>query len=186
MTRSLMLATLAFLLAAPSRAAPVSLDLWPACDRPHRPATIRSTDLDALIVQGIQRSPTLRDLVHRLVHSDVVVYVQADPRPVHGVDGRLTFLAAHGGSRYLVIRLRQTGSRPHEIAVLGHELQHAVEVAGAPEIVDAPTLAKAFLGFGYVSRSEGGRTVALDTRAAVLKGREVLRELRRQGDISAE
>jgi hypothetical protein len=63
------------------------------------------------------------------------------------------------------------------IAMVGHELQHAVEVLDATEIVDASTMAAAYQRWGYRQRDTGDRRVGFDTAAAVLAGRQVWREM---------
>jgi hypothetical protein len=134
---------------------------------------------------GIKRSATFRMLVERLKQSDIVVYLQADNRPLHGVDGRLTFVGAHAGVRYVLVRLRMQSSPCRQVAIIGHELQHAVEVADAPEIVDAASLAKAYSRFGYASGWASRRGTTFDTRAAVQAGYDVLKEVLDDG-MSAE
>jgi predicted ATPase len=83
-------------------------------------------------------------------------------------------MAAAGGLRYVVIRL-QPKRRAAEIAMLAHELQHAVEIADTPSIVDEASLAREYARIGYRSRSAHG--LAFDTKAAVEIGRRVAEEL---------
>ena len=140
---------------------------------------IRTTDgrLQSLIADGIGRSPTFRALVARLERSDVVVYVHCDARTARG-GGRLTFVSSAGGFRYVVVRMGWLPSRAQQIAMLAHELQHAVEIADTPAIVDGPSLAREY------RRMVGARqvpapalTMAFDTNAANEGGHQVLREL---------
>lgn len=132
----------------------------------------------ALIAQGIAGSPTFRALTSRLEQSDVVVYVECgrrDRREPGG--GRLIFVSSAGGFRYVVVRLGWLSSPAQQIAMLAHELQHAVEIADTPAIVDPQSMADAYrrmAGAREVARA--GRT-AFDTRAANTAGEQVLREL---------
>jgi len=85
--------------------------------------------LHALVQQGMRGSPTFRALTTRLEQSDLIVYLLYDVCAPPHLAGRLTFLSATGGVRYVAVRLRPLGPAIQAIAVLAHELQHAVEIA---------------------------------------------------------
>jgi hypothetical protein len=167
--RSLLL--LCLLVATPSL--PMAAESIP--EKPRRPP-IRSTDrrLRSLLEEGVRMSPTLRALVARLHASDVVVYLQCDGP--HAPDGRLTFLSAVGGFRYVVVRMARF-PRLQQIAMMAHELQHAVEIAEAPAIVDGDSLVREYKRIGYVNPWSSLPGIAFDTRAAVRAGEQVLKEL---------
>lgn len=133
--------------------------------------------LRQLFALGLQSSPTFRLLVERLEQSDVVVYVQTEPYGSPGVAGRLTFLSVVAATRYVVIRLTPLRSAVQQLAMIGHELQHAVEVADCPEIVDAESMFREYMRFGYLNGSNGSG-VAVDTKAALQVGGQVNDELR--------
>jgi len=143
-------------------------------DSPRRP--IRSTDrrLRSLLEHGLRTSPTLRALVARLHASDVVVYLQCDGPS--GPDGRLTFLSTAGGYRYVVVRMARF-PRAQQIAMMAHELQHAVEIAQTPAIVDGPSLVREYRRIGYENPWSQLPGVSFDTQAAVKAGEQVLKEL---------
>jgi hypothetical protein len=140
---------------------------------------VRITDpeLRRLVRDGLQTSPTFRALVDRLIGSDVIVYLECDRFPANGVDGRLSFATSAGGYRYLLIRVRQRGSRQHQMALLAHELRHAVEVVDTPAIVDGESMAREYARIGYLTRWAQLPVTTFDTAAAVQAGYEVLREL---------
>jgi hypothetical protein len=140
---------------------------------------IRTTDLRlrTLITDGVRGSPTFRALVDRLVASDVVVYLRSEEALPSRADGRLAFIAAAGGYRYVVVRLRPMRSRAHQIALLGHELRHAVEIADAPLVVDTASLAREYERIGYASRLAEQDRITFDTDAAIAAGYQVLAEL---------
>jgi hypothetical protein len=169
-SRARSLTLLCLLVATPS----LSMAAEPITDSPRRP--IRSTDrrLRTLLEHGVRISPTLRALVVRLLRSDVVVYLQCDGPA--GPAGRLTFVSAAGGYRYLMVRMARF-PRPQQIAMMAHELQHAVEIADTPAIIDGPSLAREYRRIGYVNPWNSQRGVAFDTQAAVRTGEQVLREV---------
>jgi hypothetical protein len=131
----------------------------------------------ALIDVAVLASPSLRALVERVERSDVVVYVQCERYAPSRVAGRLTFISAAGGLRYVVVRLMRLESRAQQIALLAHELQHAVEIADTPAIVDGPSLAREYQRMGHVSPWTSTPGIAFDTTAAVDAGRQVLMEV---------
>jgi hypothetical protein len=140
-------------------------------------AHVRMTDkrLHQLVHEGLRSSGTFRRLVERLERSDVVVYFECDGtiRPA----GRLTFVSAVAGVRYLHVRVSRLGSRDQQIALIAHELQHAVEIADAPDVVDVASLGAAYERIGYVNHRVATPGVAFDSEAAVRTGYQVLHEL---------
>ena len=140
---------------------------------------IRTTDarLRTLLNEGLRTSPTLRALVERLQASDVVVYLRCDGEFLSNTDGRLTFLSSAGGYRYVVVRMARLASRVRQIAIMAHELRHAVEIADAPDVVDGPSLVRAYQRIGYVNKSSPLPGIAFDSKAAIQAGIQVLREL---------
>jgi hypothetical protein len=145
---------------------------------------IRTTDrrIHTLIDQAIDVSPSLRALVERIERSDVVVYVQCQRYSASRAAGRLTFISAAGGLRYVMVRLMRLDSRAQQIALLAHELQHAAEIAETPAIVDGPSLAREYQRFGHVSPLSTSRGMAFDTTAAIEMGQKVFDEIVAAGD----
>ena len=144
-------------------------------DRPH----IRITEprLRQLFAAGLSSSETFRSLVGRLEESDVVVYLQTDIQRSAGVSGRLTFLSVVAGTRYVLVRLTPLRSPVQQLAMIGHELQHAVEVAERPGIIDSDSMFREYMRFGY-ENGVSGAGVAVDTKAAMQTGARVRDELR--------
>ena len=138
-----------------------------------------SDDVRTLIDEGVRRSPTIRALVDRLDQSDVVAYVRI--RSLSGVrlDGRLVFLTAGGGRRYVVVELSCERPRDVQLATLGHELRHAVEIADAPGVTDSRALAGFFARVG--TNTGGWREQTFETASAVAAGRQVHHDLAAQG-----
>jgi hypothetical protein len=107
---------------------------------------VRTTDtrIAALLDARLTRSKTFRQLVDLLNASDVIVYVDAkQTRPeLRGFLAHTMFSAA--GVRYLRISVRTQGADRWLVAVLAHELQHAVEVAEHPDVRDGNELERLF------------------------------------------
>lgn len=150
-------------------------------ERPaHAPGpAIRTTDrwLRNLLDDGMRSSETFRALVDRLERSDVIVYLECESAESSHLAGRLTFITAAAGRRYVVIRLRPMMSRKHQLSIMAHELRHAVEIADAPAVVDEASLFVEYQRIGHLNRWSSTHAIAFDSDAAIATGREVLREL---------
>jgi hypothetical protein len=79
-----------------------------------------------------------------------------------------------------MVRLKRVGTREQLIALIGHELQHAVEIADAPSVVDSRSLRMEYQRIGYLTRRFRGPRLSFDTRAANDIGHRVLREIVRE------
>jgi hypothetical protein len=137
---------------------------------------VRAFDKVALHVfqAAVACSPTVARMVSELQASDLIVGIEAHPFRTK-VAGELRILAASGGARHVRIRLQTPNSMEDLLWILGHELHHAMEVAGAPEVRDQATQRAFFVRVGW-ERDGGGR---FETEAAVEAGRVVAREVAR-------
>jgi hypothetical protein len=135
--------------------------------------------LAELIEYGRKRSTLFASLINRLNASDLVVYVQCDQTLRRGVAGKLSFVGMSAGIRYVQIRVGYVGDRLRQIALIGHELRHAVEVADTPAMVDRGSFDREYARLGYVNRLASGNGVtAFESEAAIASGEQILRELR--------
>jgi hypothetical protein len=136
---------------------------------------VRTLDsrLRALIVQGARQSPLFRTLIDRLNRSTVIVYVQS--RLLSGnLSGRLTFAGSGQPWRYLRIEIECRQTMVDQIAALGHELQHAAEIADAATAVDESSIRALYGTIGFATDSSQRR---FETNAARDAGHRVRREL---------
>ena len=141
---------------------------------PGSPGRIRPIDAKAasLIQAGRQRSSTFRRLVEVIEQSDLIVLVQAGHLQHQG---QLQFIAATPYSRYVRVAVRLPGLENDLLGTLAHELQHAVEIAGAPEVRDHASLVRFYQLIGRGGRP--GATVLMETSNAQKTGAKVLNEL---------
>ena len=126
-----------------------------------------------LLATGAQRSPTFARLMRELDATDVVVYVESIGNLPVGLDGRLTFMTSAGGLRYLRVQVPNNLDVAALIAIAGHELQHALEIAAHPEVRDSTDLAVLYRRIGI----QGNIPNHYDTSAARSIGRRVRAEL---------
>jgi hypothetical protein len=143
-----------------------------------RPSHVRAESIDVrqLIAETAQRSTTFRSLVEEIDRSSVIVYVRVRLLASQALDGRTGLLGARFGTRYLAIELACPRSRDTQMATLAHELQHALEIADASWVVDAPTLARHYRRIGIaLGDTPGGATFETDAAQAI--GARVRHEL---------
>ena len=134
-----------------------------------------SAAIRALIESGMARSATFRDLKTRLDNTDVIVYVRFSRCP-SGIAACLAWITAGAGSRRLLIRIDRFDSSPDRLtALLAHELQHANEVAAAPDITDLASFEKSFASRGWHDGT------GFETEQAKNTTRRVAAELSRAG-----
>jgi len=129
----------------------------------------------ALLLEGLERSATLRAIVDRLEQLEVIVYLEMQPALRQTLAGTLTWLAATAAHRYVRISLNPEMIHDSLIAALGHELQHALEVAEAPWVVDPPSLQAYYEKHGL--RTATQHINGWDSLAARVIGDHVRREL---------
>ena len=143
-------------------------------------ARVRSTNATILelLKEGAERSATFRSLIDAIDHSTGIVYVEFGYCAFGHLNGcLLPFIAASHGDRYLRILVTPDKTRrSHDqlLALVAHELQHAIEVIAHPEVVDAATMEAMFRRIG--TPATGGMT-GYETSAARAAGDAVLTEL---------
>jgi len=132
-----------------------------------------SPAINRLIARGMDRSPTFKGLVERLNQSDVVVYIETNVKLPVGIEGRLMFMTSAGGVRYLHAQVTAGLGFESLIAIAGHELQHALEVAVNTSVRCGDTMRALYQRIGIRS----GIDDRYDTVEAQVTGRRVRAEL---------
>jgi len=135
---------------------------------------MRTPALESLFTTALERSPTFEALVHELEASDLIVYVDRNLRLPPSIQGAITFRGTGQGVRYLNVWLNPRYTRRQMMAALGHELQHAVEVARAPHVTTAEAFSRHYRHIGIPGQSDNW-----DTSEAQHTGRVIARELAR-------
>ncbi len=116
-------------------------------------------------------SQTFRSLLDRLERSDLTVYVEFKPR-----DGRpralTSIVGAIDGTRFVLASITTRADEADRFQLLGHELQHAVELADAPGVRDRAGVAALYARIGWSDRPG-----SFETAGAVDAGNAVRREM---------
>jgi hypothetical protein len=138
--------------------------------------------LAGALSDGIRRSHTLRSLVAALDASNVIVYLH-DGRCVRPAEACLMIVRTASETRLVHINFRIAGTGPDVflayqdrlITQIGHELQHAVEIANNSDVIDAATLSGLYDRIGERRDSLGD--IRYETEAAIQAGQRILREI---------
>jgi hypothetical protein len=118
-------------------------------------------------------------LVAALERSDVIVHIEDRVLAVTRIIGETRVVCA-GGQRYLRISLDPVVRDHAAIALLGHELQHAWEIAQRSWVIDRATLERLYQEIGH--GVDGGFGIRrFDTPAGPDTERRVRAELRSYG-----
>jgi hypothetical protein len=134
-----------------------------------------------LVADGIAHSPTFRRLIDHLERSNVIVYIDLRPdMPLHR-GGALRFLARSATDHFVKIHLNRVFSSKTLVALLGHELQHAVEIADAGGIDSAADLRSLYRRLGEKTGVD-----QFDTLAARQVGYVVRQELSHRGSAGLQ
>lgn len=111
-----------------------------------RPETTQTIEL---LEDLVARSPTARELVDAIDASDVIAYVRHRAFTGTTLNGRIGFVQSNAPTRTLIIEIASVRTWLEQLVTLGHELQHAAEIAAAPGVVDPPSLIRYFDRIGF-------------------------------------
>jgi hypothetical protein len=164
------LTTTLWLLAYLAGSQPVS-----AAETAQRIDHVRTVDgeMAALIDEGTRRSSVFQSLIVQLNQSDVIVYVEH--RQLRGnLVGQLTFAGTSQSWRYLRVQIDGSRMLLAQIAALGHELRHAVEIAQAPAATDVAAIRQLYGTIGFARDATRPKYESDSARDA---GRQVYRQL---------
>ncbi len=134
------------------------------------------THLQQMVRDGIQRSVTFRRLVNQIEQSDVVVYLETAAFLTMPVHAHTRLAGATPVMRYLRVVIKIPSGTDNAISLIGHELQHAWEIAVASEVRDQETLAALYRRIGD-ENDAGWETQAARTAEDVIR-QELRRDLR--------
>jgi hypothetical protein len=123
-----------------------------------------------LLAEAQETCPTVQRLLDVLQDADVMVMVEIRDGVLNRT-GHLTFMGTQHGTRWLRITLEAGNRRLEQMAWLAHELRHAVEVAGAPDVQDMDGLGRFYARIG-TNLGDGH----FETDAAVNAGHQALEE----------
>lgn len=122
---------------------------------PKRRVRVLPRRLRDLPSAGFRRSTTFGRLLVALQGRDVIVHVHESPYPLEVRGAQLVMGKRVGHFRFVRV---QIGNRPvgdDLIALLGHELFHALEIAHSPEVMSHAGLGQLFRRIGFRTAQDG-------------------------------
>jgi hypothetical protein len=141
---------------------------------------VRSTDARILqrLREGCSRSATFRKLVDQLEETSTIVYVERGVCAFGHFKACLPHsITLAGDIRFLRIIVEAGKDGTQELALIGHELQHALEIARAPNIRSGADISELFRRIGRSPHCPQGTPECYETSAALAAGDAVLREV---------
>ena len=150
----------------------VSVLALPAFTRTPRVRSM-SHDMADLVHRTAVRSPTVAAMLKTIEASDVIVQLdfRLDPALPRAVT---TFAGVSGAVRYVRMVINPRLPPRLRMELLGHELQHVIEIASNPAIRDQASMRVAYSALGWIEGPNG----SYETAAALLVERQVRSELR--------
>jgi hypothetical protein len=126
---------------------------------------------ERLLREAMAGSETVRSLATRIEETDLIVYVRflmEGPRRA----GSTRLMASSGGTRFLLVSINPAAPWRDLIPRLGHELQHVMEIAAAPDVHDEAGFRLLFERIGFRSSPD-----SWETHEAIEAGRRVTDEV---------
>lgn len=123
------------------------------------------------LARALERSALVRALVSELEASNVVVHILFSRDLPLGIAGTTRFVTSKGGYRYLRITIATVLRDYDRVPILGHELQHAAEIARS-NAADPESIRKVLESDGYQTREQ-----FFETRSALRVEKRVREEL---------
>ena len=138
-----------------------------------------SSFLQAVVSTAFDRSVLFQSLIDRIERSDVIAHLTCAQFSSETLAGRTVLVAAKAEVRYLRVEVRCQQLMPPLVGIVAHELQHDVEIASAPSVIDDQSIAALFRTIGFQSRGAfwGGQ---FETTAAQDVGDRVQSEVFRR------
>ena len=138
----------------------------------HRVRALASVTKD-IVADASRRSATVRQLIAELDQTDIIVYIDLQ-FDLARAQGKTTFITANAAGRFLRIVIDAMLSAPRRQEILGHELQHALEIAHDPTVRDDEGMRRLFRGIGWQT---GTGEQSFETGAAMEIEQRVHKEL---------
>lgn len=147
--------------------------------RPHADERSRvrteSAYLHAVLAEATERSSTVSTLIDRIQTSNVIAHLECGHFTSLTLQGRTIFVLAKSDVRFVRVQINCGLARPDLMAIIGHELQHVAEIAGAPDVVDQPSFVRLLRAIGFARN--GTPQEEYETEAALQAKERVSREI---------
>jgi len=119
----------------------------------------------------------VRSLVNKLDASDMIVYVRVVPA-TSTLESTITYVSTTRMARIVMISIEEGTAPDRGMELLGHELQHAADIADRPAITTDADFQNLLARLGYRDHSKAR---GYETAAATQAEGRVRREVRAAG-----
>ena len=144
-----------------------------------------STQLTAVFDRAVERSPTFRSIVERIEESDSIVHLTCGNFRSLLLAGRTALVSRVAGVRYLRVEILCSQGEPALVTIVAHELQHVVEIASTPDVVDDRSFVRLFSAIGFSTCVSTGQD-QFETEAAIATGDRVREEFLHPSGLSLQ
>jgi hypothetical protein len=128
-----------------------------------------SASANILLTEATARSSVVNQLVERLTGTDVIVYVEIVASPEIPL-ARTKLVSASPGARFIRISINARNPAWDRLALLAHELQHAVEIAAAADVRDDEGVRRLYTRIGFPGGTDRFETVAAKRMEMLARG----------------
>jgi hypothetical protein len=132
-----------------------------------------------------QRSSTFRSLVEHIERSDVIVHLTCSRFTSDTLAGQTLLGAVVPGVRYVRVQVSCRLSEPALVMIVAHELQHVVEIALTPSVVDGKSFARLFSAIGFSTCWSPG-SERFETKSAIAAGERARSQYLRYSESSVQ
>jgi len=141
--------------------------------------------LTAVFDRAVERSPTFRLIVERIEQSDVIVHLTCSNFRSLLLAGRTALVAKGSDVRYVRVQILCSQGEPALVTIVAHELQHVVEIASTPDVVDDRSFVRLFSAIGFSTCISTGQE-QFETDAALATGDRVREEFLHPSGLSLQ
>ena len=135
-----------------------------AAQTPH--VRIIDRDLSTLFEVGVAQSPTLEALVTELNAASILLFADCSMQMPSRIGARLNLLTTVGDTRYVRVTVDCSLQPRRKIALLAHEIQHALEIGSRPDVLDEDDMESFYEEIGYMTLKDSVHT-RMETAAAI-------------------
>ena len=118
-----------------------------------------SAGASGLLTEAVSRSAVVNELLNQLAQTDVFAYVELTSSTEIRL-ARTKLVASTRGARFVRIAINVHIAPWDRVPYLAHELQHAVEIAGAPEVRDDGGVRSLYVRLGFAAGPDQYETAA--------------------------
>jgi len=131
--------------------------------------------LTSALETASERSATFRSMAERIERSDVIVHLTCSRFRSVLMAGRTALASAGPDVRYVRVEILCQQPEYDLVAILAHELEHVLEIAAAPSVVDDRSFSRLYRAIGF-STHAAPTTEQFETTAAMAAGQRVRQE----------